>query len=145
MSKSGRYSADRKKVESIAASKSITVADCGTIFAITEAGTAITLTLPTVAAAGNGWWARFVMIADSGSSYDVTIAQSTSDTNDIVLGKLVTDDGTHANIVALGADGVSFDTSASVPGDWGEIWTDGTKWYGNFYSSAAAGVVSYSA
>ena len=145
MSKLGRYSADRKKVESISATKSLTVADCGTIFAITEAGTAITLTLPTVAAAGKGWWARFVMIADSGGSTDVTVAQSTSDTNDIVLVKILTDDGTHVNLTAVGADGVSFDTSASVPGDWGEIWTDGAKWYGNFYTSAAAGIVAYSA
>ena len=145
MSKLGRYSADRKKVESISASKSVTVADCGTIFAITHASDGIVLTLPTVAAAGKGWWARFVMIADGDGGNLVTIAQNTSDTNDIVIAKLVTDDGTHANITAVGADGVSFDVSASVVGDWGEIWTDGAKWYGNFTSSAAAGVVAYSA
>tara|TARA_Y100000034_G_C6566262_1_gene245239 strand:- start:96 stop:521 length:426 start_codon:yes stop_codon:yes gene_type:complete len=141
MSKLGRYSADRKKVESITATKNLAVADCGTIFAITESGTAITLTLPTVADAGKGWWARFVMIADSGGSTDVTIAQNTSDTNDIVLATTCIDG---AN-VTLAGDGFTFDVSASVPGDWGEIWTDGTKWYGIVFSSASAGIVQYDA
>jgi hypothetical protein len=141
MSKLGRYSADRKKVESISATKSLTVADCGTIFAITEAGSAIVLTLPTIADAGKGWWARFVMIADAGGSTDVTIAQNTGDTVDI---SLVTTCIDGAN-VTLSGDGFKFDTSASVPGDWGEIWTDGAKWYGIVFSSAAGGIVQYDA
>ena len=142
MSKLGRYSADRKKVESISATKSLTVADCGTIFAITStSGTAIVLTLPTVADAGKGWWARFVMIADGGGSADVSIAQNTSDTNNIVLATTCIDG---AN-VTLAGDGFSFDVSASVPGDWGEIWSDGTKWYGIVFSSASAGIVQYDA
>jgi len=141
MAKSGRAFADRKKVESISDSKSITVADCGTIFAITHTSAAITLTLPTVADAGKGWWARFVMIADGGGSNDVTIAQNTSDTNNIVLATTCIDG---AN-VTLAGDGFKFDVSASVPGDWGEIWTDGTKWYGIVFSSAAGGIVQYDA
>ena len=141
MSKLGRYSADRKKVEAVTATKSIGAAQCGTIFTVTEAGTAIVLTLPTVGDAGAGWWCRFVLIANAGSTTNVTIDQSTSDTANIFLAQTNIDG---AN-VQLAGDGVVFDTSESVNGDWGEIWTDGNKWYGNFFSSVASGLDQYDA
>ena len=63
MSKLGRYSADRKKVETLAATKTITVADCGTLFICTTHN--ITGTLPDAATAGAGWWAKFIIGASS--------------------------------------------------------------------------------
>ena len=76
MSKSGRYSADRKKIEALAADKTVEVSDCGTIFICSAA---ITLTLPTAAAAGKGWWVRVVKAtAASGGAISVT-ATSTLD------------------------------------------------------------------
>lgn len=141
MSKLGRYSADRKKIEAVSASKTLEVHDCGTIFTITHASAAITLTLPPVAKAGKGWWARFVMLADGGGTNDVTVAQSTSDTNDIVIA-ITCIDGAN---VALAGDGFKFDVSASTPGDWGELWTDGIKWYGTIFGTAAGAIVQHDA
>ena len=72
MSKLGRYSADRKKIEQLTTSaKNITVADCGTIFMLKGAlGADVTHTVPHPADAGNGWWCKFVVQA-TGSSDSV--------------------------------------------------------------------------
>ena len=61
MAKLGRYSADRKKIEAISstAGKTITVADCGTVFTVSET---CSLTLPTCSAAGKGWWIKAVLL-----------------------------------------------------------------------------------
>ena len=67
MSKIGRYSADRKKIEALTASKTATVADCGTVFtAVGDA--AVVLTLPAIADAGNGWWCNTATTDDCQSA-----------------------------------------------------------------------------
>ena len=43
MSKLGRYSADRKKIDTIGAATTLTVADCGTIFMVSSFTGAIIL------------------------------------------------------------------------------------------------------
>ena len=65
MSKLGRYSAQRRKVEVIdasaeAATKVVEVHDCGTLFAI-DATEGATITMPLISAAGNGWWCEFLI------------------------------------------------------------------------------------
>ena len=67
MSKLGRYSADRKKIESVTGtSKTIAVADCGTAFIMATPGAsgACTYTLPAPATAGKGWWCKFIVNID---------------------------------------------------------------------------------
>jgi GH43 family beta-xylosidase len=85
MAKSGRYSADRKKIEVISGNKTIEVADCGTIFTIGSASA--TLTLPTMAAAGKGWWCRFVV---NDESQAVTINKAAADTANQMVGNVIT-------------------------------------------------------
>ena len=80
MAKLGRYSADRKKVESLTTSKTVEVADCGTLFILNANGGG-TVTLPDAAAAGKGWWIK-VFVVDSTSN--VTIV--TSGSENVMLG-----------------------------------------------------------
>ena len=105
MSKLGRYSADRKKIESVTEAKTVAVADCGTIFTITPGSSDYTVTLPTVSNAGKGWWCKFILAA-SGTA-QVTVAQSTSDSNDLVYVRLsqtsvITSSITHHHAAAVG-------------------------------------------
>jgi len=128
MSKSGRYSADRKKIENIAASKTIEVHDCGTIFTI-GAGAA-TLTLPTMAAAGKGWWCRFVVNDETAAT---TINQNGSDTANQMVGHVKHYTDGAAVQLEPATEGAAFDaisfTTDVIQGDWVEVYTDGTLWY----------------
>ena len=58
MSKLGRYSADRKKIQDVDttnATITVDVADCGTIFVLKNSATAITMNMPAASKAGKGW------------------------------------------------------------------------------------------
>ena len=81
MAKLGRYSADRKKSETITADRTVSVADCGTIFSVDASSNTVALTLPSVANAGKGWWIK-VFVVDS--SQNVTIV--TSGSENVMLG-----------------------------------------------------------
>ena len=74
MAKSGRAFADRKKIEAVSAAKTIEVHDCGTIFSVTET---CTLTLPTVANAGKGWWCKVVCV-DASKTVTVSVNSQTT-------------------------------------------------------------------
>ena len=144
MSKLGRYSADRKKIEALTSDKTVEVADCGTIFTLAETSGFTSIILPKVADAGNGWWCRFVLASlTGGANVDMTIAQSSLDSNDLV--NLVVLDGSGGHTTAIAADGVKFDTSACAVGDQVEIYTDGVRWYGQAMSSGSAALVAHDA
>ena len=74
MAKLGRYSADRKKIEALSASKTLAVADCGTNFTL-EGNTAFTITLPSSPSAGDT-----VIIANAGAA-TVTVGRNSSNIN----------------------------------------------------------------
>ena len=76
MAKLGRYSADRKKIEAVAATKTVSVAECGTIFIVSAA---VTLTLPSASDAGKGWWCRIVKATATGGGAISVTATSTLD------------------------------------------------------------------
>ena len=123
MAKSGRYAANRFKIESVAADKTIAVADCGTMF--TVAG-GLTLTLPTAAAAGKGWWCRVVK-SDEGT--DILVV-ATSDLD----GQAVEGGGSVESL----SDNFSIDGNAGK-GSWAEIWSDGTQYYATGIADSAVG------
>jgi len=137
MAKSGRAFAQRKKVQALGATATtITVADCGTEFTFTQ-GAAVDHTLPTCAAAGNGWWASFTLI--TAASNDVDIVSASGD--DIILCAV---DGAGA----VGAqsntpnDKITFASGTAVAGDNVYIWTDGSNWYARSMSTANDGIVA---
>tara|TARA_Y100000593_G_scaffold95052_1_gene198872 strand:+ start:6118 stop:7251 length:1134 start_codon:yes stop_codon:yes gene_type:complete len=126
----------------IDAATTLDAGDSGGVYAIRESSAAhYTIQLPTVQAGlrYTFWWDA----VDGTGDYDVTIAQSTSDTNDIVNVNIVAAGATETRIAA---DGVKFDSSAApVRGDKLELWSDGTYWYGWAHTNAAAVCVAYSA
>ena len=128
MSKLGRYAAQRKKIENLAAAKSITVADCGTIFTIGSA--ALTHTLPLIASAGPGWWCRFVVNDETQATI---IDQNGSDTANQMVGHVKSFTDNSSVQLSPDTEGAAFDkitfTTNVVQGDWVEVYTDGTLWY----------------
>ena len=137
MSKLGRYSADRKKVETLSASKTITVADCGTLFILSA--DQVTASLPNASDAGKGWWAKFIMTADIADG--VLIAATAGDGDNIHGVGLCSSgsgadpspafpDGTNAQATheAGGVDVITFH-SASSAGDQVELGCDGSNWF----------------
>lgn len=137
MSKIGRYSAQRKKVQALGATATtITVADCGTEFTFTQ-GAAVDHTLPTVASAGAGWWASFTLITADSNDVDIVSA----DGDDIILCSV---DGAGATGAMTGSpnDKITFASGVAVAGDNVYIWTDGSNWYARSLSIANAGIVA---
>jgi len=137
MSKIGRYSAQRKKVQALGATATtITVADCGTEFTLTQ-GAAVDHTLPTAASAGAGWWASFTLITAASNDVDIVSA----DGDDIILCSV---DGAGATGAMSNTpnDKVTFVSGTALAGDNIYIWCDGSNWYARSLSAANGGVIA---
>jgi hypothetical protein len=146
MSKLGRYSADRKKVETLAATKTITVADCGTLFICTTHN--ITGTLPDAATAGAGWWAKFIIGASAAGTLTITGSATDAPTRNIFL---LRNSKTEA-LVNLGllvgqaspdggaTGGIRIDLSGGKVGDQVELVCDGTNYYATSFTSSSVAI-----
>ena len=122
MSKNGRYSADRKKIEAITANKTVEVSDCGTIFSV-DASSAVELTLPSVADAGNGWWIK-VIVTDTTADTTIVTAGSENVLLGYVLNRAEDDD---VITVTSDADGDTITIgSGTTAGSVVELICDGT-------------------
>ena len=151
MSKIGRYSADRKKIEALSDDKTIQVADCGTIFTLASGSDGVAgrsgdyiLTLPTLAAAGKGWWCKFILTETTGG--DVVISGSASDVAKVHVsiqgGGPSGGAATTAGQTQIAAQqSLKFDVSACAINDQVELVTDGLKWYGTALISGSAAVL----
>jgi len=133
MSKLGRYSADRKKIATISAAKTVTVPECGTVFMTGDING--TITLPLVADAGPGWWCKFILSADL-SAGDVVMTPAGSDSVELVSATAA--DGAAMDIAGTGQ--VEFKDGAAKKGDQVEWLTDGTSWYALGMAAAATGI-----
>ena len=118
MSKLGRYAAQRQKVESLTASKTVTVADCGTNFICDSAGATV-LTLPSAANAGAGWWIRVILSDEPATSVAVTANAGE------LKGLVVAADGLDQSDTNAT---YTIDNSGNV-GDWLEILCDGSSMF----------------
>jgi len=139
MAKSGRAFSDRKKIENLDGAKTVEVHDCGTIFMVTDSGDAgYTITLPTAAKAGKGWWCKFVVgsAALAGDTTDDVVIANADGSNSMAIN--YTDDGDTLGDAA--ANNIAFDNTCTR-GDWIECWTDGTFWYAYAVSSEAGGIL----
>ena len=140
MAKSGRYSADRKKVQAIDSAYTVTVADCGTIFTLPGGNDSYNVTLPSLTAAGNGWWCKFVLLADKGSN--AQLIQAASGDEDTIIASIFggLDDNSQADNVLsdAAADAVRIPASQAKAGDCIEIICLGDKWFAQALSAGAA-------
>ena len=76
MAKQGFATSDRRKVTVISeASHEVKVHDCGTVFVVMDASTAISV--PSAEDCGEGWWCRFLVGEASGSECDITLGAGT--------------------------------------------------------------------
>ena len=128
----------------IDAATTLTVAQSGGIFSVREApGGHYTIQLPSVSGATGCHYTFWWDAVDAAGNFDVTIAQSTADTNDIVDVNIVAAGATQTRV---SADGVLFDSSAApVRGDKVELFCNGTNWIGWAHTNAASVVLAYSA
>ena len=129
MAKSGRYSADRKKVENItAATKTVEVHDCGTIFVLNRSG-GIALTLPSLASAGNGWWCKVVVQTALGSNATITSADGAS----TVFGTFASAaaDANASSTLTHDGEVITIAAAADQKGDFVEIIQANGEWFVN--------------
>ena len=129
MSKSGRYSADRKKIKELTAAHTVEVAECGTYFMLNSTSE-FAVTLPNASDAGNGWWARFYVVsAPSGADYTVV---ATTDDGDNMHGVVLSAEdaaGSADSTAGTPVDVINFESGKAKQGDFVEVMTDGTNWY----------------
>ena len=115
----------RRQVEAITAgTRTLTGVDSGMIFTVGAQTTAITL--PTVAAAGNGWFVEFWVNNETAAT---TI---TAPGTDLILGHVVTGaDNANRQInppTVIATEVITLTTSA-VNGDWVRLFCDGTNYF----------------
>ena len=116
MAKSGRYSANRIKIEEVTASQTLEVADCGTMFVVNPTADT-TLTLPAADAAGKGWWIEVMVDEQDGGTVDKDVNIATSD-GTFFTGVLVAADGGGASIGnGTSNDHIGFTVSAATSGE----------------------------
>jgi hypothetical protein len=116
MSKLGRYSANRIKIEELTASKTVEVAECGTLFVINPAADT-TLTLPSATDAGKGWWIEVMVDEEDGGTVDKDVNIGTSD-GTFFTGLLTAADGGGAAIGnGTSNDFIRFDEGAATSGE----------------------------
>ena len=132
MSKLGRYSADRKKIQAIGATEdlTVTVADCGTVFTCAGGAGESLITLPTIASAGAGWWCKFVLLANQGNDA-ITVSAASGDEDKIVAANYggLGDDSASANVSSdAEADSATFVANKALAGDSMEWICTGEKW-----------------
>jgi len=130
MAKSGRYSADRKKIKALTASHTVEVSECGTIFVVDPAATT-NITMPQADAAGPGWWCK-IILAESDGAADEDLDQKVNIGFDgqKLYGQTFGSDG-DAGTQALTASSHDFINVANdaSSGDSVEIISDGTSWF----------------
>ena len=140
MSKSGRYSADRKKIETLTASHTVEVAECGTIFILNANGGG-TVTLPNASDAGNGWWAKFILGAKNAAAvWNINATDADGDNmHNIVVDEAGGNEDSHGGTAG---DQVIFTANTGEIGCQVEVVTDGSKWYCLSHSNAAGAITS---
>ena len=115
-----------KTVQALTSATGLEKYDSGKVFMLTQAS-AHSHTLPTVADAGAGWNAKFILVTAASNTVKI-IPDSTEDT---LIGLITSADNSGGESAESGVDEISFLTGAAAPGDYVEIVCDGT----NFYAS----------
>lgn len=125
-------SGNNEKVRVHTAAVTLGADDSGKIH-IFNSATAFTITLPAVSTAGSGWNAKFIIGTTPGSGTHTITENTASDTNIIHFG--FTESAVNAGQAAASSSGtgvttINFGTNAKK-GDYAELVTDGTSWYGS--------------
>ena len=114
----------KAKVENVVADRTLTANDSGKVFTLDQ-DASFNITLPTAAAAGAGWHAKFIL-TDDGSGTVKVIPNSAEDT---LIGMVVSAAGGAAASAEAGVDELIWVASTAKPGDWAELVCDGSNFY----------------
>jgi len=112
------------KVENVVADRTLTANDSGKVFTLDQ-DASFNITLPTAAAAGVGWHAKFIL-TDDGSGTVKVIPNSAEDT---LIGMVLSAAGGAAASAEAGVDELIWVASTAKPGDWAELVCDGSNFY----------------
>ena len=112
------------KVENVVADRTLTANDSGKVFTLDQ-DASFNITLPTAAAAGAGWHAKFIL-TDDGSGTVKVIPNSAEDT---LIGMVLSAAGGAAASAEAGVDELIWVASTAKPGDWAELVCDGSNFY----------------
>ena len=110
-------------VDVTAATYSVTAAQSGSVFTLNRAA-GIVVTLPTAAAAGAGWHAKFILTTAASNAVEV-IPNSAEDT---LIGVIGSADSSGGESAESGVDQLIWASGAAV-GDWAELVCDGLNFY----------------
>jgi len=114
----------KMKVENVVADRTLTANDSGKVFTLDQ-DASFNITLPTAAAAGAGWHAKFIL-TDDGSGTVKVIPNSAEDT---LIGMVLSAAGGAAASAEAGVDELIWVASTAKPGDWAELVCDGSNFY----------------
>ena len=114
----------KMKVENVVADRTLTANDSGKVFTLDQ-DASFNITLPTAAAAGAGWHAKFIL-TDDGSGTVKVIPNSAEDT---LIGMVLSAAGGAAASQEAGVDELIWVASTAKPGDWAELVCDGSNFY----------------
>ena len=116
----------RIPTETITASQSLKRSDSGKTFIVGAA--ALTITLPGVVDAGNGWCCR-IIIGSAATTGDTIVTEKTAVDTDVIAGSTATAADGAAAEASEGFTTVTFDATARQKGDQIDIVGDATNFY----------------
>ena len=115
-------------VVNLTAAITLTPGDSGKLFTLDQDGT-FDITLPTAENAGIGWNAKFI-VTDIGSGTVKVVPDSSEDT---LIGMICSAAGSEASAMSAesGVDELIWVGGSAGPGDWAELFCDGSNFYGS--------------
>ena len=113
--------------------------DSGKVF-VFDTVTPTTVTLPSLADAGVGWSAKFIVNQIAGSASHVVSENAASDTNVIRGMVLEADISTNGAVGGSGVTFVNFTNAAGLVGDRCEILATSDKWHVIGYGQVDGGI-----
>jgi len=137
MAKNGFSMSNRVAVEEVTGAKTLTANDCGKHLLINASASAnYTITLPTVAEAGEGWNVTCLLQTSGSVAKQVTISKASGDSSGVIkLRQLVT--ATEAGGEAAARSTVIFADESLTVGDRLEIVAGTENYYANAFVSGA--------
>ena len=128
----------RLNMSRITADYQVLASDSGKLFLVNPAA-ATDITLPTLATAGEGWYCKIMLTEDVAGTVGGMGAKVNIDfgSGNVVIGQMGSSSNVAGDFAVSGDDFINFSVDAS-PGDFVDIFTDGTNWYVQGMSTDAA-------
>ena len=113
--------------------------DSGKVFLVSPTATT-DVTLPTISDAGEGWYCKIMITEDVAGTVGGMgqIVNVDFGSGNVVIGQIGSSSNVAGDFAVANDDFVGFTAGAS-PGDYIDVFTDGTNWYCSGMATDAAG------